>query len=192
MTNTPEVGDSEFWLLVKRVMQGGGTAVSTDTSYSLQSKLTDLSAGLTAGLGDSESDGSMYLRKDAAWVKLGLATLTTAQFTMPNWGSNVTISVADTSWMTQYMVLGVSTGVSTMEWVVVQSIPSSTSVTVMNWFGATNSGTIPAGTLLRFLAPGVCGWVSSQAGIAPQPPNDATKFLDGTGLWSVPLGGRDM
>lgn len=35
------VGDSEFWLLAKRVVQGGGDVHSTDTVYSLQGKLTN-------------------------------------------------------------------------------------------------------------------------------------------------------
>jgi hypothetical protein len=68
------VGDTEFWMLAKRVVAGGGTLDSTDTVFSLNAKLTDLmtSAGPGpspgGGVPEAPTDGQLYGRENSAWA----------------------------------------------------------------------------------------------------------------------------
>jgi len=64
------VGDNEFWLLAKRVLQAGGVVSSSDTVYTLQAQLTNIGASGTGGGGIAEAptDGGVYERQNSAWV----------------------------------------------------------------------------------------------------------------------------
>jgi hypothetical protein len=67
------VGDTEFWLLAKRVVASGGTVASNDSVFSLQAKLTDLAGsggggGGGGGIPEAPTDGKLYGRENTAWA----------------------------------------------------------------------------------------------------------------------------
>lgn len=149
-------------------------------------------AGYISGL-PSSSATSFWSRGDNSWQLLPTSVFVPSPWTMPAVGSSVSpvavttnVAVLDVG-MT--ILTGFQTGTSVTECLMEITGISGSNLTLTNRGYAINptSGTSIPGGLMFIAGPGVA--VSAQSGFVPTPPSDATKYLDGTGSWSIPSGG---
>jgi len=136
-------------------------------------------AGLLNVLSGNAGD---YVGGDNGCHGLPNATITTAPFTMPTYGGQVTVSVQSTAWMQGGMVLNVGVGAA-MELMTVVSL-TSTTVTLSNFAGSTSSGTIATGTSVWFNASGIAA--VNVPGIMKPLSGNTTDYVTGTNT-SAPL-----
>lgn len=153
-----------------------GTAVITITADAAGAAAAAQSAAATDATSKANAALASAIAADPTRASLGLATTDSPQFTAVNVGH-----ATDTT------ITRVSAGVIAVEGATIHAGNLTGDVTSSGLATTIGSGKVTEA--MQVLADNTTQNVStSKHGYAPKAPNDATKYLDGTGAYSVPAG----
>jgi hypothetical protein len=162
---------------------GGGTTnfFRADGAYAALPANSTSVAGTVAA---SPNDTNKVYLGDSTWGFLGQQTETNGTFTVPAAGSTVAVTIVSAAWPVVGQTVWISDG-TRVGFFEITVVTSATSVTVKNqgYLGNSTSGTMATGSIVKLVGPNVA--TSTKPGFVPTPPNDATKFLDGTAAFST-------
>jgi hypothetical protein len=162
---------------------GGGTTnfFRADGSYAALPANSTSVAGTVAA---SPNDTNKVYLGDSSWSFLPQQTETNGTFVVPAAGSTVAVTIVSAAWPVVGQTVWISDG-TRVGFFEITVVTSATSLTVKNqgYLGNSTSGTMATGSIVKLAAPSIA--TSTKPGFVPTPPNDATKFLDGTAAFSV-------
>lgn len=148
------------------IIPSGGSGGNTAGAINWKSSVADYAS--LPGSGNSSGDARITLDTSDIWIWNGSA-----------WVSHTAGAIALTN---AHILVGNASNVAT-------DVAMSGDITISNT-GVTTIGASKVTEAMQVLADNTTNDVSTtKHGYAPKAPNDATKYLDGTGAWSVPAGG---
>ena len=170
---------------------GGSDAIALDT-LAATTDITTLNSSSTAhGLLPKLSNvATQFLNGTGGWTvptAAGLyTTTTTASFTIPAAAGTVAIAITSATWGKVGQLILISDGTS----FVLAELTTRTSNTAWTMTnrplqGNAVSGTMATAATVTLVGPGQM--TTTQGGLVPAPPNVATQFLNGTGVFSTPV-----
>jgi hypothetical protein len=162
---------------------GGGTTnfFRADGTYAALPANSTTVAGTVAA---SPNNTNKVYVGDSSWSFLPQQTETNGTFVVPAAGSTVAVTIVSAAWPVVGQTVWISDG-TRVGFFEITVVTSATSITVKNqgYLGNSVSGTMATGSIVKLVGPNVA--TSTKPGFVPTPPNDATKFLDGTAAFSV-------
>jgi hypothetical protein len=162
---------------------GGGTTnfFRADGAYAA---LPVNSTSVTGTVAASPNNTNKVYLGDSSWSFLPQQTETNGTFVVPAAGSTVAVTIVSSAWPVVGQTVWISDG-TRVGFFEITVVTSATSLTVKNqgYLGNSTSGTMATGSIVKLVGPNVA--TSTKPGFVPTPPNDATKFLDGTAAFST-------
>jgi hypothetical protein len=172
---------------------GGSDAIALDT-LAATTDITTLNASTTAhGLLPKLSNvATQYLNGTGGWtvptagVTGVFTTPTTSSFTIPAAGGTVAIAITSVAWGAKGQIFLISDGTNFL----FAELTTRTSNTAWTMTGRAYQGNPVSGTMATAASVTLVGpgqMTATQGGLVPAPPNVATQFLNGTGVFSTPV-----